>query len=435
MGSGTQLAEPEATREAPPMTTTAPLTGRTPGTEPLVRAKDVAYARFSAPDLDLMQGFVEDFGLNVVHRDDDILISRGLEASPYLHVVHRGPAKFMGFAFELDSDDDLQQLANNIPGCSPVHDIPGPEGALGGGRRVHFVDPISGFVLEAVHGQQADPLQPRRGRITYNHAGVDERLGDTQDVAGNRRPNSADPGPPEIRRLGHCVVSLPVGPHQNFMKFLANTFGMLISEAAEINVPPGGEHHVPPQLFEALQKCDSTVMAQFMRMDRGEEYTDHHSVFVLPLMDPRAAMLDGSGLHAQLSHLAFEVFSMDDVFRGHMSLRARQAEGKPYALAWGVGRHVYGSQVYDYWHDPYGHVHEHMCDGDRVDSSYGPNIYDLNTLGPNGANQWGPTVSESGVFNLDGPQCAPHFADLPEEIRADLLSRHTTDMQHILDGL
>lgn len=403
-------------------------------TEPIVKAKDVKYVRFSAPDLDLMEQFVRDFGLVVVHRDDDVLYSRGLEGSPFLHVVHRGPAKFLGFAFELDSEADLQKLADSVPGCSPVHDIGGIEGEMGGGKRVHFVEPLSGFVFEAVHGQSADELQPRRDRITYNHGGVDERTRVEQDVAGNRRPNSANPGPPEIRRLGHCVMCLPVGPHQRMMRFLSETFGMLVSDAAEINVPPGGEHHVPPKLFEALQDCESTVMAQFMRMDRGDDVTDHHSVFVLPLMDPRAAQSDGA-LHAQLSHVSFEVFSMDDVFRGHMSLRARQDEGQRYALAWGVGRHVYGSQVYDYWHDPYGHVHEHMCDGDRVDAVYGPNVYDLNTLGPNGANQWGPTVPESGVHSLDGPQCAPHFADLPDEVKASLVSRDLSGLESVISSL
>lgn len=400
----------------------------------LTKAHDVAYVRFAAPDLDIMQTFVEDFGLQVVHRDDDVLYSRGLEGTPFLHVVHRGPAKFLGFAFEMAAEEDLQTLADSIPGCSPVHDIGGIEGELGGGKRVQFVEPLSGFVFEAVHGQSAEPIVPRRNRIAYNHAGVHERQGELQDVSGNRRPNLADPGPPEILRLGHVVMCLPVGPHQKMMQFLSDTFGMLVSDAAEINIPPGAEHAVPPQLFDALQQCESTMMAQFMRMDRGDDYTDHHSVFVLPLMDPRAAQSDGR-LDAQLSHVSFEVFSMDDVMRGHTSLRARQKEGRRYALAWGVGRHVYGSQVYDYWHDPYGHVHEHMCDGDQVDASFGPNVYDLSTLGPNGANQWGPTVEESGVFNLDGPQCAPYFQDLPDEVRASLVSRDLGELQSVIDAL
>ena len=280
---------------------------------PIVKARDVAYIRFSAPDLDVMDTFVTDFGLVVAHRDDDVLISRGLEPMPFLHVVHRGPAKFISWAFEVDSEDDLHALAGTVPGCSPVHDIGGAEGQLGGGKRVHFVEPITGFVLEAVHGQQAEPLAPRRDRIAYNHAGVCERVGVEQDVSGNRAPIQKDPGAPEVYRLGHVVAAVPPGAHQFFMKFLADTFGMLVSDAARMIIPPGAEEHFPPPLVELIKATGSDVMFQFMRMDRGAADTDHHSVLVLPLMDGTPA--------AQLSHAAFEVFSMDDVFRGHMHFR------------------------------------------------------------------------------------------------------------------
>ena len=32
--------------------------------------------------------------------------------------------------------------------------------------------------------------------------------------------------------------------------------------------------------------------------------------------------------------------------------------------AWGIGRHILGSQIFDYWQDPWGDKHEHYCDGD-----------------------------------------------------------------------
>lgn len=409
------------------MTDTATLPART---EPIVKATDVAYIRFSAPDLDMMQTFVEDFGLVVVHRDDDVLISRGLEASPFLHVVHRGPAKFLGWAFDVDSLEDLHKLAESVPGCSPVHDIGGIEGDLGGGKRVHFVEPVTGFVFEAVCGRQAESLASRRDRITYNHAGQSDRVNVVQDVSGNRAPIEKDPGAPEIYRLGHCVAAVPPGAHQQFMQFLVDTFGMLVSDSARMIIPPGAEEHFPPPLVELIKATGSDVMFQFMRMDRGTAETDHHSILVLPLLDGTPA--------AQFSHAAFEVFSMDDVFRGHMHFRERAAEGAPYALAWGIGRHVYGSQIYDYWHDPYGHVHEHMCDGDRVTAAYGPNEIDMTNpgqMGHNGGNQWGPTVEESGVHNLNGPQCDPRFAERPDADRTSLLSRDLSDVQHIVDSL
>ena len=63
-------------------------------------------------------------------------------------------------------------------------------------------------------------------------------------------------------------------------------------------------------------------------------------------------------------HAAFEVASMDDLMFGHDHLKAAG-----HKLEWGTGRHILGSQVFDYWHDPYGHELEHWTDGDQFDAS------------------------------------------------------------------
>jgi hypothetical protein len=38
---------------------------------------------------------------------------------------------------------------------------------------------------------------------------------------------------------------------------------------------------------------------------------------------------------------------------------------------WGVGRHYLGSQIFDYWSDPWGHTVEHWTDGDLMDADWG----------------------------------------------------------------
>ena len=45
-----------------------------------------------------------------------------------------------------------------------------------------------------------------------------------------------------------------------------------------------------------------------------------------------------------------------------------------YEHMWGIGRHVLGSQVYDYWADPWGRVHEHWADSDRLNVANGSNL-------------------------------------------------------------
>ena len=37
-----------------------------------------------------------------------------------------------------------------------------------------------------------------------------------------------------------------------------------------------------------------------------------------------------------------------------------------YIHEWGIGRHLLGSQLYDYWRDPAGFILEHWTDGDLM---------------------------------------------------------------------
>src|SRR5258708_3667519 len=71
-----------------------------------------------------------------------------------------------------------------------------------------------------------------------------------------------------------------------------------------------------------------------------------------------------------LNHLSFEVQSIDDVMLGHEHL---EQTGK-YQHVWGIGRHVLGSQIYDYWKDPWGRVHEHWTDTDVLNSRHRPKL-------------------------------------------------------------
>ncbi len=72
-----------------------------------------------------------------------------------------------------------------------------------------------------------------------------------------------------------------------------------------------------------------------------------------------------------LNHLSFEVQDIDDVVHGP---RATCAQFGKYEHMWGIGRHLLGSQVYDYWADPWGRVHEHWADSDRLNVENGSNL-------------------------------------------------------------
>ena len=73
---------------------------------------------------------------------------------------------------------------------------------------------------------------------------------------------------------------------------------------------------------------------------------------------------------AGLNHFSFEVQDIDDVFIGHEYLSGLSKDEH----MWGIGRHLLGSQVYDYWADPWGRVHEHWADTDRLNIHNGGNL-------------------------------------------------------------
>jgi hypothetical protein len=95
------------------------------------------------------------------------------------------------------------------------------------------------------------------------------------------------------------------------------------------------------------------AIGAFMRSDKGETPSDHHTVACIQTGGP-----------AGLLHSAFEVLGLDDLMAGHDHL---QAAG--FTPSWGVGRHILGSQVFDYWRDPHGFEIEHWTDGDRLRAS------------------------------------------------------------------
>jgi hypothetical protein len=73
--------------------------------------------------------------------------------------------------------------------------------------------------------------------------------------------------------------------------------------------------------------------------------------------------------HGTFGHAGFEVEkSLDDLMAGHFHMKTT---GK-YVHEWGIGRHLLGSQLYDYWRDPAGFILEHWTDGDLLTADQAP---------------------------------------------------------------
>ncbi len=65
------------------------------------------------------------------------------------------------------------------------------------------------------------------------------------------------------------------------------------------------------------------------------------------------------GLEDRYEHSAYEVIDLDALGQGQQVLRAAG-----HSHMWGIGRHLLGSQLFDYWRDPDGFELEHYADGD-----------------------------------------------------------------------
>jgi hypothetical protein len=122
----------------------------------------------------------------------------------------------------------------------------------------------------------------------------------------------------------------------------------------------------------------------FIRCDRGTVPADHHTLALL------------LGPAAGYSHSAYQVADLDAVAAGGEYLLQRG-----YQRAWGIGRHVLGSQIFDYWHDPDKLTVEHFTDGDLFDNTIEPGWAPLTG---SGLSQWGPRVTQEFLGTKPSPR-------------------------------
>jgi catechol 2,3-dioxygenase-like lactoylglutathione lyase family enzyme len=299
----------------------------------LIRIEDIAFVRFRAPDLDRMRAFLDDFGLQVIDQDARRLFARGGGTSPVLHITELGEPGFAGLGLRAASLDDLDALAAAEGAAVAPLDAPG------GGKVVVLHDP-DGFRVEVVAGQQAADASPLPVHPPWNSVSDHGRL---------RQVKRTGAGPSHVVRLGHCVLS--VSDFRASERWYKDRFGFITSD--EVALSP------------------SLSLGAFLRCDRGDTPTDHHTLFII--QGPQ-----GPGF----IHAAFEVADLDDLMAGHDRLKSAGATPD-----WGVGRHILGSQVFDYWRDPWGHTLEHWTDGDLLtaaDGSRSATLQDVLDV------QWGP---------------------------------------------
>ncbi len=284
---------------------------------PITHAVNTAYIMFQVPDLKQQKAFLQDFGMVVAQESAQALYMRGYGTDPYIYEARKGDdARFLGAGFALKSENELNRVADETG--VPVETIDGP----GAGKRVRLTDP-DGFLVDLVHGrEEVGALETRREALSVNlpnHKGRVNR--------GQRTPLE----PSAVERFGHYV--LMVSDFELSWKWYRKHLGLLPTDV--------------------LCSATGRPILAFNRLDKGSTPADHHTVVL------------AGGPEAGYMHSAYETLDQDAIGQGQQFLKS-----KGWRHFWGMGRHILGSQIFDYWLDPNGLEVEHYADGDVFDSSY-----------------------------------------------------------------
>jgi len=321
---------------------------------PVIKVQDIAWLAFEKPDLTRAEAFAKAFGFSTVVRTPEELQLRGTDAGAPCVILRRGQrSRFVGTAFKAHDEADLLRLAD----ATGTTARPLPETI--GGLTVELIDP-SGIPVHVVAGIHQLEALPAQSHHTFNFGHQLQRTNATQRPARE---------PARVQRLGHVV--LQTTKYREALDWYLDNLGMIVSDFLFF---PGQRHRGPTM--------------SFIRCDRGTTPADHHTLAI------------ALGPSNRYVHSAYQVCDLDALAAGGEHLA-----GHGYHRSWGIGRHIQGSQLFDYWRDPDGFMVEHFSDGDMFDSTLEPGWAPFTA---SGLAQWGPPVTKD--FLGTSPKSLPHEA-------------------------
>lgn len=288
--------------------------------------KSLHHVSFTLPDIKKTQQFAEDFGLLTVQESGDSVVMRTGGGDAWCYKVERGERGFKAMGFLVDSKADLENAVKEH-GATEIRELDTPGGGIG----VTLTNP-EGLEIDLVYGIKGDTPVAPHPELRFNTPALRTRFADPQST----RPL----GPASLYRLGH--LGLYVKDYKTSAEWFENTLGLKVSDSM----------HVPGN-------SDQTVVA-FLRIDRGEEWVDHHSIFL--------AQSDKTDLH----HISFEAQDFEAQARAHRWLLSREWEPN-----WGIGRHPLGCHVFDVWFDPDRYRFETFTDTDLLNNGHKTGHHDI----------------------------------------------------------
>ena len=341
------------------------LSGEHPGRakNPVIKVHDLAWLEFEKPNLDRAEAFAHAFGFSTALRTPDALQLRGTDPGAPCVLIRQGWSRFVGPAFRATDSADVLRLAEATGATATKL----PESL--GGLSVELTDP-TGLAVRVV--SDTDDLAALRGQepLELNFGHASPRANSTQ-----RAPRE----PAQVQRLGHVV--LQTTKYLESLNWYLQHLGLIVSDF----------------LYYPGQRERGPVMS-FIRCDRGATPTDHHTL----------AMTLGPTRYV---HSAYQVADLDALAAGGKYLREHG-----YQHSWGIGRHIQGSQIFDYWRDPDGFMVEHYSDGDLFDNTLEPGWA---PMAASGLAQWGPPATKDFLGIKPGPQAVHELRTILRALRED----------------
>ncbi|WP_067713981.1 VOC family protein [Nocardia yamanashiensis] len=341
--------------------------GEHPGraNNPVIKVLDLAWLEFEKPDLDGAETFAHAFGFATASRTPYELQLRGTDPGSPCVLIRRGArSRFVGPAFRAADSADLLRLA----GATGTRAEPLPESL--GGLTVDLVDPSRLRVRVVAETRELEALPGQRPHL-FNFGDEVTRVNATQ------RPLRA---PARVRRLGHVVIQST--RYRETLDWYLRNLGLIVSDF----------------LYYPGQRERGPVMS-FIRCDRGSVPADHHTL---------ALTLGPSNRYV---HSAYQVADLDALAAGGEYLREQG-----YHRSWGIGRHIQGSQIFDYWRDPDGFMVEHFSDGDMFDCTLEPGWAPMSA---SGLAQWGPPVTKDFLGIKPGAESLRELRSIVDALRED----------------
>ncbi|EQA46808.1 glyoxalase family protein [Leptospira broomii serovar Hurstbridge str. 5399] len=291
---------------------------------PVSKVQDIAYVRLGRKNLSESERYYTDFGLRVLSKTKTQILFHGNSSNfPCWSIEESNRDFLLGLGFHITSYKEFEAL-KKVKGAQLL-----PLGRFGNLPCVTLLDP-SGLPVDVVLSEVPKFTSQSPKKRDWNRYDSIKRV---------NRPQAAETGPPGIIRLGHAVFL-----KQEFLKnaqWYCDTFGMIPSD------------------IQLLPKLKEPVLV-FLRCNRGKTLADHHSIVI------------GAGADDRLEHCAFELKDIDEISQGRQWLLSRG-----WKAAWGIGRHILGSQVFDYERDPTGMLVEHYTDGDKFDDTYPVGFHEI----------------------------------------------------------